>query len=270
MRLAIVTDEISQDPATAVELARGWGLEWFEVRMLMGGRFPDVGEGPIGRLEAVLREFDAQVSATSPGFFKVPVTDERVRPILREGFPRALELTRRLDAERMVLFGFLRPEGEPRETPPPTQVVELLAEMAERAAAQDVLCVLENEAVCYGDTGLRAAALIRTVGHPNLKLNWDPGNSVAAGSPCPYPEEYEQLKSLVAHLHVKDLARRGGNLLTVAPGDGIIDWFGQLAALRADGYEGFVTVETHFGPRVAASSRSVAWVRGVLERLCGG
>lgn len=210
MRLAIVTDEVSQDPATAVELARGWGVEWFEVRMLMGRRFPDVEEGVIGRLEAVLREFGGRVSATSPGFFKVPVTDERVEPALREAFPRALELTRRLGAERMILFGFLRPEGEPREARPLGRVLELLAGMAERAAAYGVLCVLENEAVCYGDTGLRAASLIREVGHPNLKLNWDPGNSVAAGSPRPYPDEYEEIKDLVAHLHVKDAARRGG------------------------------------------------------------
>lgn len=56
----------------------------------------------------------------------------------------------------------------------------------------------------------------------------------------------------------------------MAPGDGIINWCGQLAALRDDGYKGFVTVETHFTPRVAASSRSVAWVRDVLRRLDEG
>jgi sugar phosphate isomerase/epimerase len=235
--------------------------------MVMGRRVPNIGEGMVRRVEALLEEFGARVSATSPGFFKMPVTDERVRPQLREEFPRALELTRRLGADRMILFGFLRPDGAPQDEAPPGEAVQLLGGMAERAAGMEVLCLLENEAICYGDTGLRAAAFIRAVDHPNLRLNWDPGNSVHAGSTCPYPDEYDEVKDLVAHLHVKDMAQQQGKLVTVVPGEGIIEWSGQLSALWADGYEGFVTVETHFGPKVAASRQSVAWVREMLEAL---
>ncbi len=270
MKLAVVTDEISQDPGTAVELGREWGVEWFEVRTLWGGRVPDMQPGVIDRLEAALKTFGARVSAVSPGFFKVPVDDERVGPALDDAFPRALTLTCRLGADRMVLFGFLRPESADRADEPPREVVELLGQMAERSAAQGVLCVLENEAVCWGDTGLRAAELVRRVGHENLKLNWDPGNSVTAGSPAPYPDEYRELRDLVAHVHVKDAAWREGKLVTVAPGEGIIDWLGQLRALQADGYEGFVTVETHFGPKVSASRRCVQRVRNMLEQGVAG
>lgn len=267
MKLAIVTDEISQDPATAVELGREWGLEWFEVRTLAGRRIPDVEPGVIDRLADALKSFGARVSATSPGFFKIPVDDERVGPGLADGFPRALALTRRLGADRMVVFGFLRPEGLDRAEEPPAQVVDLLREMAERAAAEGVDCLLENEGVCWGDTGLRAAELIRRVGHENLSLNWDPGNSVHAGSSSPYPDEYREISELVAHVHVKDMGQRQGKLVTVAPGEGIIEWPGQLAALRADGYDGFITVETHFGPKVTASRRCVTEVRKMLENL---
>jgi len=267
MRLAIVTDEISQDPLTAAELGREWGIEWFELRMLLGNRFPDVDDGLLHRLHTVLGDLGGHVSATSPGFFKTPVDDVAVRVALKESFPRALELTRKMGADRMIVFAFLRPKGERREAEPPAAVADLVGEMAERAASAGVLCLLENEAICYGDTGLRAAALIRAVGHPNLRLNWDPGNSVHAGSRRPYPDEYAQVKDLVAHVHVKDEAFRGEKLVTVAPGDGIIDWRGQLAALQADGYDGFVTVETHFGPKVGASRRSVAWVKARLAEL---
>jgi sugar phosphate isomerase/epimerase len=267
MRLAIVTDEISQDPLSAIELGREWGIEWFELRMLLGRRFPDVDEGLLHRLCALLGDLGGHISATSPGFFKTPVTDKGVRAALKESFPRALELTRELGADRMIVFASLRPEGERREAEPPAAVRDLVGEMAERAASVGVLCLLENEAICYGDTGLRAAALIRAVGHPNLRLNWDPGNSVHAGSRRPYPDEYVQVKDLVAHVHVKDMAISGEKQVTVAPGDGIIDWRGQLAALQADGYDGFVTVETHFGPKVAASRRSAAWVKARLAEL---
>lgn len=267
MRLAIVTDEISQDPLTAIELGREWGVEWFELRMLLGKRFPDVDDGLLHRLRALLGDLGGRISATSPGFFKTPVTDAGVRDILKGDFPRALELTRQLGADRMIVFAFLRPEGDRREAEPPAAVGDLVAEMAGQAASVGVLCLLENEAICYGDTGLRAEALIRAVGHANLRLNWDPGNSVHAGSRRPYPDEYVQVKDLVAHVHVKDMAFSGEKLVTVAPGDGIIEWRGQLAALDAYGYDGFVTVETHFGPKVAASRRSVAWVKARLAEL---
>jgi len=265
MRLAIVTDEISQDPATAVELGREWGIEWFELRMVMGGRVPDVDGGTVARIEHLLEKFGGRVSALSPGFFKMPVIDEDVRPLLADAFPRALDLTCRLGADRMIVFGFLRPRGEDPTKDPPSAVVELLEEMAERAAGCGVVCVLENEHVCYGDTGLRAAGLIRAVGHDNLKLNWDPGNSVSAGCERPFPDEYEQIRDLVAHVHVKDVVRRDGRLETVAAGEGMIDWVGQLRALQEDGYEGFLTIETHFEPKVAGSRRSLRWVRKTLE-----
>ncbi|MFH1569387.1 MAG: TIM barrel protein, partial [Gemmatimonadota bacterium] len=139
--------------------------------------------------------------------------------------------------------------------------------------------VLENEAVCWGATGLEAAALIRRIGHPNLRLCWDPGNSARAGSRDPYPGEYGQLRDLVAHVHLKNYQPGPGRWSPMEVG--IVDWPGQLAALARDGYHGFLVLETHtevplaeFGlenaaeagltPREAATHRNLAYLRALL------
>lgn len=85
--------------------------------------------------------------------------------------------------------------------------------------------------------------LLRRVDHPNLRLCWDPGNAAKAGCPSPFADEYSGLKDLVAHLHLKnfDPQSRAWSLMQ----EGCVDWAGQLAALQADGYDGYAVIETH-------------------------
>jgi sugar phosphate isomerase/epimerase len=115
--------------------------------------------------------------------------------------------------------------------------------MADVAAREGCRLALENEAVCWGATGAEAALLVRQVGVDRLSLCWDPGNSARAGTPSPFPGEYEDLKDLVTHVHVKNFDPDTGAWSMAE--EGLVDWPGQLDALRADGYRGFVVVETH-------------------------
>jgi sugar phosphate isomerase/epimerase len=65
----------------------------------------------------------------------------------------------------------------------------------------------------------------------------------------------------IRNVHFKDAARGSdGRASFVAKGD--VDWPGQIAALRCDRYDGFIAIEPHLQPRVAA-------VRAALERLRG-
>ena len=98
--------------------------------------------------------------------------------------------------------------------------------------------VLENEAGCWGATGLEAASIIRQVGSRNIGLCWDPGNSCLAGSARPYPDEYFQIKDLVSHVHMKNIEPLTDSWCLMDKG--MVDWRGQLAALSADGYTGFL------------------------------
>lgn len=240
MKISVFADEIDRnDPARAISLAATWGVSHVEVRQLPGGRFPAVDDNELAAFHARVRDAGLGISGVSPGFFKGPLDDPRLDGHLRESLPRACEWALRMGTDRVSGFAFER-TAAPR---PPSAVVDRLGQMAEIAAKEGCRLALENEAVCWGATGAEAALLIRQVGEERISLCWDPGNSARAGTASPYPEEYEDLRDLVSHVHVKNFDP-GTGAWSLAE-EGIVDWPGQLHALSAEGYSGFVVVETH-------------------------
>jgi len=59
------------------------------------------------------------------------------------------------------------------------------------------------------------------------------------------------VEPMVAHVHVKDGVKdpATAEARVVPVGEGVIDWQGQLRELLAKGYEGYVSLETHWRPQ---------------------
>lgn len=242
MHLSIFTDEVSLDPQRAMALAVEWNIKAVEVRKLPSGRFPRVANGELAEFGRWLEEAGVCVSGVSPGLFKCALDDPQVQEGIDVLLPRSCEWAQRWGTDLVSVFGFLRDDGTV-----PGMVVEYLAQMASIAAQHGCRLVLENEAACWGDTGTEAADIVRRVDQPNFSLLWDPGNSARAGSRDAFPGEYAELSNLVEHVHVKNFhpGRNAWSLMA----DGIIDWAGQLAALQADRYAGYLVMETHVKKR---------------------
>jgi sugar phosphate isomerase/epimerase len=181
---------------------------------------------------------------------------QRLRYHIDELLPASLEYAAELRADIVVIFSFDR-AGLPAG-PPPDEVLEILSHAAERAGAAGIQLAVENEEGFWGDTGERTANLVRAIGHPALGVNWDPGNAFCAGDE-PFPAAYQSVRGLVRHVHFKD-AQRSADGTAVYVAEGEVDWNGQLQALAADGYEGYISVETHLRPKVSSA-------RQLLERL---
>jgi len=273
MKLAIISDEISRDFDTAVEIGTSWGIRNFEVRMTPSGRVPRITDADRKQLLAVRKKYGITVSSISPGFFKDPLESDAVAEGMKEGLPKAFDLARELGTQKVVVFGFLKPKvshTDPMAVPGrdyPSAVVDKLGEMVAAAEKADVILYLENEPVCWGDTGLTTAEIIRKVGSARLRMNWDPGNACSSGA-TPFPDEHMQIKDLIGHTHIKDIKRTATGRQVVPVGEGDVDWRGVLKQLYQDGYDGYYTIETHFGPKVQASKRCVdALTRMLLEVL---
>jgi sugar phosphate isomerase/epimerase len=279
MKISIVTDEISADFETAVELGVGWGVRHFELRGVGESRVPLLSDYQKDKVRATLERYDAQVVALSPGLFKFPyVPDERPRfPVtaidtglfarwksardqiqyhLEELLPATIDYARTLGASLILTFGFNR-GGSPPGTPP-DEVLQIFRRAAEMVGAAGMQMAIEVEAGFWADTGVRTAAIVAAVDHPALGINWDPGNAIETGE-VPYPDGYEAIRSLVRHVHFKDAVRQpdGGYRYAV---EGDIDWAGQIQALRDDGYDGFISVEPHMAPKVQSA-------KAVFQRL---
>ena len=109
----------------------------------------------------------------------------------------------------------------------PDEVFHALSSLSERAQAAGVALLLENEHICYADTGRRTAEIVRQVSHPALKVNWDPGNSFAAGE-VPFPDAWQRMKPWAVHVHIKDAVKdpdapEGARCVPVGDG-GYIDY----------------------------------------------
>ena len=60
MKVCIVTDEISADPETAIELGVDWGVKDFELRGYYYDRVPEISNHQRQRLHETLDQYDAR------------------------------------------------------------------------------------------------------------------------------------------------------------------------------------------------------------------
>ena len=261
MRVSILSDEISRDPLSACELAENWGLKHLEFRMYMKSRAPrDMSDAEMEQVAKAAADFGLDFPSISPGLFKVRMDDpiiEEHRGPFRE---RCFDLAEALGAGIVVVFPPIRAEGD-EWSDWPQQVVDDMRETAEMAQQRGLTIALENEPVCYGGTGQTLAALLDEIAHPAIGGNWDPGNHCGATKED-FRAPYAALRDKMVHCHVKDSRWDAkGNRKVVPPGEGDVDWLGQLQALAADGYDGLLVLETHFQPKIAGS-------RSCFERIC--
>lgn len=284
MNISIVTDEISADPETAIELGTEWGVHDFELRGFYTERAPQLSPYQKKHLRDVLDEHGARIIAVSPGLFKYPYAGSSaprlplgwmeagaydawdanrrmVQVHLNELLPATLDYASELGARLVVIFGFDRAGCAPGLAP--DEVLNVLCKAAERARAAGIRLVLENEDGFWADTGERTAQLVRAVGMAHLAVNWDPGNAFSAGD-RPFPDGYRAVRGLVGHVHFKDARRLPDGSMEQAV-EGEIDWAGQLRALAADGYTGFISVETHMRPKIASGRASLQRLRSLLQ-----
>ena len=118
---------------------------------------------------------------------------------------------------------------------------------AGKAGKHGLVLVMENEPTCNTRTIEDVLGTLGGVPSPHFKLCWDPGNSFFAGE-TPYPDAYARIpRDRIGHVHCKDATRKAdADPEWECMGKGAIDFVGQFRALVADGYRGFVVLETHW------------------------
>ena len=101
----------------------------------------------------------------------------------------------------------------------------------------------------------------------HIGVVWDPANALVAGEE-PFPAGYTRLpKGRIAHVHAKDCHIDGETPVWGPLGTRHVAWKAQIAALLADGYTGYISLETHWpGPdgNKLEASRICGWnLRGL-------
>jgi L-ribulose-5-phosphate 3-epimerase len=279
--IAAITDEFSPDLSRAIPMLKGIGMTGAELRVVNGKNIMDLNRDELQRAKESLDEAGLHVISIASPLLKcvlpnAPDVDSRFQHDIFaskhtfEDQPRltdhAFELARFFDAPIIRVFSYWRtvkPEACFEA------IVSALSALAAKAAPRNVIIGLENEHACNIGTAAESAKVLAAVDHPNLKLVWDPANALVGGE-NPFPTGYGLLpKNRIAHVHAKDCHMEGHTPIWGPLGTRHVDWKGQIAALVADGYKGYLSLETHWtGPNQdkLEASRICGWnLRGLAS-----
>ncbi len=267
--IAAITDEFSFDLDTALEAMAQVGMTGAELRLIGDRNIVDFSDDEVARVRERVEQRGMKVLGIASPVLKCvlpdgPPLDERFQqdvfgssytiadqPRLSK---RAFEVAERAGAKIIRVFSYWR-------TTAPEQcldrIVTALRDLADRAADRGLIIGLENEHACNVATGVEAGRVLAALDHPALKSIWDPANASILGE-VPFPDGYAGLPHhRIVHVHAKDCTVQGQKPTWGPLGEMGIDWRGQIAALKRDGYAGAISLETHWrgpdGDRLRAS-----------------
>jgi len=245
-------DEISNDFSEQCKVAAGLGLRYVEVRSAWGTNILDLDDAQLATVRETLAEHGLKVSSIGSPIGKISIDDEF--PPYLERMRHAVEVAKTLEAPYIRLFSFFIPEGSDPDSWR-DEVLSRMSALADAAADSGVILVHENEKEIYGDIPRRCLDIVTSVSSPILQLAWDPANFVQVGV-RPFSEGYSMLRPHLGYIQIKDALLADASVVVAGAGDGEVRE--TVRALRADGFDGFFSLEPHLGEYTAFGALSGA------------
>lgn len=259
-----------------------YGIDWIAqtaaaagLHLLQISHLPemDTREG-IEKIRAAARTIDADLVAVTFGFANEDWSD--VPSIFRTcGLAPAAHRAERIDAlHRTASFahrlGVRNLSGHLGRIPDHGDDLESLCDAVRKVcqtfAERDQLLLLETGQ----ESAAQLADFITRVGHPNLRVNFDPANFILYAQDEPM-NAWRILRPWVAAIHCKDAnppadPRRLGTEMPL--GTGAVDFANWLALVLATGYAGPLIIET--GVKGEQLPRDLLRARLLIQRLARG
>lgn len=261
LRTAAITDEFSPELEVSTQAMADIGMTGAELRVVFGKNILDLSDEEVERARQIADARGLEIMGLSSPILKcvlpdAPPLDTRFQHDIfaskhtYEDQPRlaqrAFQIAHKTGARVIRVFSYWR-TLEPEKCL--DRIAEALTRLARSAAQEDLIIGIENEHACNVSTGADVARVLAAVDHPNLAVVWDPANAYVAGE-IPFPDGYRKMPpARIAHVHAKDCHLEGHKPVWGPLGTRDVDWKGQIAALLADGYQDYVSLETHWpGP----------------------
>lgn len=232
-------DEISPDLEEQCSVLDELGIRFIEFRSAWGTNVLDLDDGQLEQVRKTLDQHGIATSSVGSPIGKVKVDDDFDEHLRR--FDRSLEVAQRLEAPYIRLFSFFIPEGDDPAAHR-DEVLRRMGALAARAEGHDVILLHENEKEIYGDLPDRCLDIVESVGSPKLKLAWDAANFVQCGV-RPFTEAYASLRPHLEYVQIKDAVLADAHVVPAGEGDGQLPE--TITALKADGFDGFFSMEPH-------------------------
>ena len=256
-KLGIITDEITTDLDQAVAFLRQYNLHYAELREIWSHNLMAAPQEDLDRAKKLLAKNGITVSDIGSPIFKwnlpeMPTKANEKRDTFKANFTEDDGTWRWRNRSSWLIFSARERcacsvTGAWPILKKRTRWCATSGESSESRAEKRYRAGAGKRAFLQCRQRARTGTDLKEINSPALRGNWDPGNAAMLDE-VPYPDGYEAVKGLFAHVHVKDVRKNAttGKKEWAPVGGGFIDWKGQFQALHRDGYTGTMSLETHY------------------------
>lgn len=255
-KTAVICDEISQDLKVAADLAAKYGLNGLEIRSVNEKNPFEMTKEDYRFVRQVCDDHGLEICAVGSPLFKCNLDSDEEYAQHIAGFQRCIEAAKLWGTDIIRGFTFWK-TGEGKKCFP--RILDRFETAVRIAQDAGVTIVIESEPSVNTENMEMLHTFLKQLDAPCVAALFDAGNEVSdASCPAPYPFGYELLKPYIRHVHLKDAKVTYGRDFyePALMGRGDVDYHGLLRRLKADNYEGWVSVETHYRMKAAAFSES--------------
>ena len=264
LKIGVITDGISQDFEYALDVMAESGLEYVEIQSLWNKEVEDLAPNEVRKVTDLIGERDMKVSCISPLLFsKIPLLtkpDEtsHLNSYTQhiETLKRCINLAKALGTNLVRIFSFkselvLFGSKVIGVKDVWKTFLKKLEEPVKIAEKESIVLVIETAIFDNISTAALAKKLIEEIGSENLRVLWDPCNTLYSNE-VPYPNGYDLIKNYIVHIHFKDgMVDRPMATFNCCPLDkGQMKPYypGIVRALRKDRYQGVISLESVYVP----------------------
>lgn len=248
-RLAILTDEVSQELDDVLRFAKDFQLDGIEVRSLFGRAFKDLTPADLRSIASAAAGEGIAIAGCASPVFKCNLDSPQEIAEHVELFKRAVEAAHILGTDLIRVFAFLR-RSHPATSADLERAASHFGALLDCVKGTNLRIGIENEASCVVGNAAETAEFWRHLPNsPQLGVVWDPCNCLfLEGSEDPIRDGFPLVAEHTIHVHIKDARRQGTKPAPtcIEIGTGALDFPGHLRDLKARGYRGWITLETHW------------------------
>lgn len=265
MKISFITDEATQNLEEAIALAKACHLDGLELRSVEDTPIDMASREQLTRWKKQLDSAGLGVSNLAGSFFKCAPRDWAPEMDKLERLCDAADI---LECDTIRGFAFFAPESGPAIT---KEILDAFVPAVERLHRRGKRLLLEADPSVNTTNHAALAALLEQLDDPAFGAIFDPGNDLY--DPLrerPYPDGYQAILPYVVHVHIKDAVyTAGGEPECVRIGDGLVNYPAVLAALAGDGYDGWLSLETHYRKNVVLTEEQMRLPQGSAFSLGG-
>ena len=245
-KTSVISDEISQNVETAVELSRSFGLDAIEVRGAYGKSVHELSADERRRIVDLVGAAGMAVCAVAPPLYKCELSDPAAAAAQLDILRLSCAAAREFDTRLVRGFAFWK--RGPLE-PVKAEIASYLREAGRVAEGEGCIIALENEFSTYNCNVARTLEIMEAVDSPAVQLLYDPGNDVHdTEGEIAWPDSYDLARGKFIHMHLKDPKKdpTTGDIRTLAIGDGDVHILELMRSVIRDRYTGYISLETHY------------------------